>query len=271
MNQQSASEKIREAAFFYAIKEAPIYDKIVTLTQKDYYFSHEALIELISFYLNDLNLNTPSILNIGCGTGFEAINILEKFPDAKLVCIDFSEEMIDVFKSNVGQLNKKYCIEYIVGDALKLYEIKDIKRAQHFDIIVSAYTLHHYTLSEKSLVYKKIYEMLKPGGNFINLDLANYNSKTLSNFSQEHILNWIKVQFENIEINLSNELTDKGYNLNELKNEWLNHITNINIPQIIEDSLSDTSTETNILKELNFSETGIPYRYFQSSILWAKK
>jgi tRNA (cmo5U34)-methyltransferase len=41
-----------------------------------------------------------------------------------------------------------------------------------FDLVVSAFAIHHLDLVRKALLFQRVIELLKPGGYFVNIDVA---------------------------------------------------------------------------------------------------
>ena len=108
--------------------------------------------------------NPPRILDIGAGTGMMSGLLLQKFPAATIVLMDFSERMLDVARQRfAGQPG----VEYRVGD----YRSADL--GGPYDIVVSALSIHHLESGEKPRLFERIYAALVPGGIFVNADQAD--------------------------------------------------------------------------------------------------
>jgi tRNA (cmo5U34)-methyltransferase len=103
------------------------------------------------------------ILDLGCGTGLEIEYILQRTPNAKFLCIDLAENMLELLKSKYKDVLNQ--IEIIKAS----YFDYDFGCSQ-YDYVVASATMHHWLHNQKLLLYKKIYDSLKPGGKFINDD-----------------------------------------------------------------------------------------------------
>jgi SAM-dependent methyltransferase len=77
-------------------------------------------------------LETPPtrVLDLGCGTGYAARRIQEAFPDAEVVGVDLSPEMVLIARTEAD--NAGFDIVFEVGDAADL-EFED----ESFDLVVS--------------------------------------------------------------------------------------------------------------------------------------
>lgn len=102
-----------------------------------------------------------SLLDIGCGSGLELDAIFQRFPALAVTGIDLSPAML-------AKLRQKH------GDkALTLRQADYFQCAlgsQCFDAVVAFETLHHFTLAQKTALFKKLYHTLKPGGVFLECD-----------------------------------------------------------------------------------------------------
>jgi tRNA (cmo5U34)-methyltransferase len=104
--------------------------------------------------------NPKNILVLGCGTGLEIERI--KYP-ATVTAIDISSGMLAELKK------KKLYPEVILNTVCSSYF--DVTFAEKdFDLVLSTYSFHHFTVQQKAQLYSKIYNCLKLNGCFINGD-----------------------------------------------------------------------------------------------------
>ncbi len=93
-----------------------------------------------------------NVLELGCGGG---VPILKYFYDRKanVTGIDFCDKMIQRAKLNLPKAN------------LVLADITQSPLPhQHYDLIISFYTIFVLELSQQFFLFEKIYQSLKPGG-----------------------------------------------------------------------------------------------------------
>lgn len=162
-------------------KEASEFDNIIPLLIPFYGEIYNILTDSIPFYRNI----SVKILDIGCGTGTFAKILKEKFPYAKITCLDFAQNMIEEAKIKLVQY--KDDINFLVGDFNNL----DIKN--EYDVVVSSFALHHIqTDKEKLQLYKSIYESLNQNGVFLTADIVlgvnNYVKNLYDKKWEEHII-----------------------------------------------------------------------------------
>jgi len=103
------------------------------------------------------------VLDLGCGTGLEMERIFKLYKDVRVTAIDISEKMLEKLKQKFE--DKILNIEIVCGSYFDIDFGFNL-----FDLVVSTYSLHHFSKDEKLVLYKRVYESLKPGGRFINGD-----------------------------------------------------------------------------------------------------
>ena len=105
--------------------------------------------------------NSKILLDLGCGTGLELVEIFKRFPEISVTGIDMTQKMLDKLQLKFGNkditLIKANYLEYNFG--MNIY-----------DIVISYETLHHLKHEEKIKLYKKIFNALTPNGQYIECD-----------------------------------------------------------------------------------------------------
>ena len=98
-----------------------------------------------------------SILDIGCGTGLFSIALAEKFPNARVTGVDFSDGMIKV-ASRAARFRGLKNVTFVVGDAQDLGGFAD----QKFDAVVAAGLIAN--LTNPNVAAREMLRVLVPGG-----------------------------------------------------------------------------------------------------------
>ncbi len=109
------------------------------------------------------------ILDVGAGYGALTQFLLEQFPNATALCQDGSEEMAKLGRGRMAKWKGRF--EYVIADFSK----PGWSRAIHgnFDAVVSTIAIHNVRVPGIiEAIYKEVFELLKPGGCFLNLDLV---------------------------------------------------------------------------------------------------
>ena len=129
---------------------------------KDAINSFEEYYKLVSSTLKYTE-EVIEILDLGCGTGLELEEIFNKVPNARVTCIDLSEEMLKILKEKYkDKLNQ---INIIVAS-----DLEEELGVSKYDYIFGVMTMHHFLYDEKLELYKKIKLALKEEGSYIEGD-----------------------------------------------------------------------------------------------------
>jgi tRNA (cmo5U34)-methyltransferase len=101
-----------------------------------------------------------TILELGIGTGETAKRVLASHPEAHLVAIDSSAEMLERARTVVPQAD------------LRLAQLQDPLPEGPFDLVVSALAVHHLDGPGKQDLFRRIAAVLEPGGTFVLADVV---------------------------------------------------------------------------------------------------
>ena len=107
-----------------------------------------------------LPVGTKRVLDLGGGTGLELIALFERFPDAEVTVIDVAEEMLVQLK----QRSFSDRVRTVCGDFF------EVDFGGNYDAVISTAALHHFTEEDKTYLYRKALECLRPGGLLVNSD-----------------------------------------------------------------------------------------------------
>ena len=276
MTGKRLTEEERRKKFFYAENESCVYDASIELIVPQYKIMHEIMSALLEKHFSMLKNNntkdiTGSVLDIGFGTGMEAMRVVEKFKNIHLVGIDLCKPMLEKFYEKIkgapfydriilrhGDFLDKEC----EPDELKRLLTCEMERDLGFKAVISAFTLHHLSRNEKKEAYRRIYEVLEPGGIMVNGDLFNFLSSELTAYADNYDMAYISTSFDDPNNSLSASI-DKDKK-NDLKLRWLKHYQDDNI-------LDPINIQEKMLRKIGFSQTGCPFRFWQVGILWARK
>jgi SAM-dependent methyltransferase len=296
---QTETHLDKGAVFFYADEDIDIYDDTAELSTPGYYQLHRYLQDVLRISVTD-SVSTkeasyiPCILDIGSGTGIESMAVWDVFPNAFIVALDISPHMHEILKTKIVskygeefyRKNCKLIVRDISGskttatDLLKVLNHKKEGKSRKFDAVISALTLHHFTPLQFQRIYKTIYNVLEPGGVFLNGDVFDYQASRLSNYSMETIINWIYTSYTNPVGSFSKVIEQLGNRRFQLRDKWIDHCKyeNILIPFESQcefhrksDRKPGKKSHSELLSKAGFIEFGCPYRYWQHGIIWARK
>jgi tRNA (cmo5U34)-methyltransferase len=105
------------------------------------------------------------LLDLGCGDGILGRTVLAEYSQANGVFLDFSEHMIEAAKKKADI----HRVTFIVQDLGSKTWMQSIGN-QPFDLVLSGLAIHHLPDERKRELYQEIFDLLKPGGLFLNLE-----------------------------------------------------------------------------------------------------
>ena len=124
-------------------------------------------IEVMLRIISKARPQLENFLDLGCGDGILGRAILGKYPQATGVFLDFSEPMLQAAKS---QVSTQQGHQFLLADFGNPKWTDRLKTDAPFDAIVSGFAIHHQPDNLKKEIYGSIYQLLKPGGIFLNLE-----------------------------------------------------------------------------------------------------
>jgi SAM-dependent methyltransferase len=127
-------------------------------------------------------------LDLGCGDGVLGRVLLTKYPAAQGVFLDFSQPMLDAAKSKLGDSHKHAVLmqDYGTRDWLKAVEAY-----APFDAVISGYSIHHQPDGRKRELYAEIFDLLKPGGVFLNMEHVSSPTPWIEKVSDDLLVDTI--------------------------------------------------------------------------------
>lgn len=140
----------------------------------------EISLELITESAKRINPRAINLLDIGCGAGNYTLKMLSKLPELNCTLIDLSKPMLDKAYERVSKVTDKE-IKIIQGDIREA----DLQN-NHYDIILAGAVLHHLRDdADWKLVFKKLFNVLKPGGCLMISDLVKQDTDALTDYVWE--------------------------------------------------------------------------------------
>jgi ubiquinone/menaquinone biosynthesis C-methylase UbiE len=123
-------------------------------------------LDTMLFVIQQALVDVQSILDVGAGSGILSRILLERYPQAHTVLVDFSEPMLEAARQQFS--DEQAAI--FKGDLNQPDWIKLVQAYAPFDVAVSGYAIHHLLDERKRSLYREIHELLKPGGIFVNIE-----------------------------------------------------------------------------------------------------
>jgi len=107
-------------------------------------------------------------VDLGCGSGVLARAVLAEHPEAHAVLVDFSEPMLT--EARAALANQEPGARIVGADLADANWVAAVADLAPFDLIVSAYAIHHLPHVRKKALYQEIFGLLDAGGWFLNVE-----------------------------------------------------------------------------------------------------
>lgn len=199
---------------------------------------HEMLYNMFHYIPEEFK--PKRILDLGCGTGNLTDQILKHYPEAEIDALDISEEILSESRKRFSQVSN---IRYIHADFNGLH-----LPPGSYDLVMSSIAVHHIEDPEKAVLYKEIYQALRPGGIFIFADQTRGITDEIYKIS---ISGWKE---EAMKLGSTQENWDM----------WMNH-------QDAHDFHSPVTWHLMQLENAGFKEIDLLSKYLLWAVFWSRK
>ncbi|HEY0895089.1 MAG TPA: class I SAM-dependent methyltransferase [Sphingobacteriaceae bacterium] len=186
------------------------------------------------------DLRPQRILDLGCGTGNLTEQIRLHFPQAEITAVDISGEIL------------KECQARFTGDPRMAYVQADFRDLPFgpgsFDLVMSSIAIHHIGDADKSTLYRRIHDLLNPGGVFV---FADQTRGITDEIYAMHMDRWKEAAFQ---LGSSQENWDM----------WMEH-------QQAHDHHTPVAWHLDELRESGFPQVDVLWKNIMWLVAWARK
>lgn len=133
-------------------------------------------------------------LDVGAGDGASSELLLElggHGAGSTAVLVDFSEPMLSRAGARLARFDGRW--QAVRGD-LREASWRERLPAGELDAAVSSYAIHHLTSERKRALYRELYELLAPGGMFVNMDVVSIEGPLRGLFDEQMVANAIAAE-----------------------------------------------------------------------------
>ena len=117
-----------------------------------------------------------SVLDLGAGFGAVTEQILMQYPKANVTCVDGSAVMVSHANARLRKFGER--VNIFKADLSErswtavLSSTGGVEPTGLFNVVVSAIAIHHLTHQRKRELYREAFQLLVPGGVFLNNDVV---------------------------------------------------------------------------------------------------
>jgi len=272
-------------SFFYVEDEPELYDIAAPLTERTYELGHDALQLVLRQHLGSMEKNgsaVTKVLDLGCGTGKECLPLLS-YCKVNLTAVDFSAPMLTQLAKKLEiAFGSTFCAAHtrlIECDFSNKNWISALDSAgrnnDDFNVVVAAHSLHHLSIIEKRNLYRQIYSLLSVDGVLAILDLFDYFDANISQLAQRNIVEWLSEQMSNESLAAAQAGLFPLERRVQLRESWIHHLEHENHPipllAVRRQKCDVGESEVDILFDAGFCKIEVPFRWFQSGLIFASK
>ena len=120
------------------------------------------------------------ILDLACGTGDFTIELARRWPNAEIIGVDLTPEMLDIARVKLSEARN---VTYLTGDAQNLSMLE----AKQFSLVVCAFGFRNFPNMAKAL--SECHRLLADGGRLVVLELFRPTSRIIGTL----VNTWIAV------------------------------------------------------------------------------
>lgn len=132
-------------------------------------------------------------LDLGCGAGAMSELLLSELPVCEGVLVDFSEPMLARVGLNLADHVGRW--QAIAGD-LNDPAWRDGLPAGRYDAVVSGLAIHHLPPERKPALFAEVFELLEPGGMFVNMDYVTIDGPLRGLFDEQMLANAVRAELD---------------------------------------------------------------------------
>jgi tRNA (cmo5U34)-methyltransferase len=122
--------------------------------------------ELIRRLLTRGGRTIRRFLDLGAGAGAFAELVMNAHPESTCVLVDFSEPMIAAAEQRLAPSRDRW--HYVEANLATSTWLGALPDDERYDAVVSSFCIHHLPDERKRELYAEVFELLEPGGLFLN-------------------------------------------------------------------------------------------------------
>ena len=189
------------------------------------------------------------ILELGCGTGELSLKVLERYPSATIVAVDYSPRMLDFARAKIesaGYAARWTGIELDFGEWANNPNFSGL--GDKFNACISSLAIHHLEDEMKLKLFQRIRESLDAGGCFWNADPLLAESAGMKDIYQAAREDWALSQGETLAQIRANVGTSVSYGYSN------------------PDRLATLSAQLEMLGSSGFETVAVPWKYYGMAV-----
>jgi len=205
--------------------------------------------EMLDVLAGCIASNNQRILELGCGTGELTLKVLECYPSAEIVAVDYSPRMLDFARTKIeaaGYASRWTGIELDFGEWANNPNFSGL--GDKFNAGISSLAIHHLEDEMKLKLFQRIRESLTAGGCFWNADPVLSESAAMKDIYQAAREDWALSQGETLAEIRAKVGTSVSYGYSN------------------PDRLATLAAQLEMLENAGFETVAVPWKYYGMAV-----
>jgi ubiquinone/menaquinone biosynthesis C-methylase UbiE len=241
MNKRKSSWEIEENAKFFLESERGAVP------------GSDLQLDIMATIIQQWRPSPSRLLDLGCGDGILGRFMITCFPEVEAVFVDFSDPMLDAARAALSHIPNATILKADFGTSEWLETVENHKP---FDAIISGFAIHHQPDERKKVLYREIYDLLNPGGVFLNLEHVQSATPEVSNLFEEYFIEHLHNFQLKSNPETSREIVADGFR---------------NRPDKDEDQLVLVETQCEWLREIGYKDVDCYFKQFEMGLFGGRK
>lgn len=144
------------------------------------YMKHRQVAQCLRFYLKSQALGQGSFLDLGCGDGSFAQSLFQTFSPSTYTGVDLSVTALGLARENFSQAT--YPVTFYEQELLAFLR----EHSQQFNVLLSAFSVHHLSLADKQAYFQQGRSHLQPGGVLVFVDVFRQEGESREAYLQRY-------------------------------------------------------------------------------------
>ena len=195
-----------------------------------------------------------NFLDLGCGDGILGAALLDKYLKSQGILADFSEPMLEKGREQLKDYASQ--LQFVNLDYADPTWVDAMQSSAPFDAIVSRYSIHHQPDERKRAIYVGIFELLEPGGWFVNIEHILPSAQLTTDLLDKHIIDG------RYAIEVKNGGTKTRQEISDIFMNRLDRETNL---------LTPIETQCNWLREIGYEEVDCYFRIYELAVFGGRR
>lgn len=206
-------------------------------------------IDVMLRLIHAANPSVTTVLDLGCGDGILGQAVLDLYPHARVVFADFSEPMLEAARKRMA--GNKRCTFIHVDYGKTGWERILSPDPSLFEVVISGFSIHHQPDRRKKEIYAEIYNLLAPGGIFLNLEHVASSSPWVERRFEEYFVDALHAYHQNNASGKTRQQVDEEY---------------YSRPDKTANILAPVESQCNWLREIGFTDVDCYLKIFELAL-----